>query len=72
MANLALKKALIDREIPIYKTALEAGIHPNRLSRFISGLSEARDDEKEKLSELAGKPIIELFPKTVGAESVHV
>jgi len=60
--NLSLKHALIDRKTPAYKTALEAGIYPNRLSRFITGLSEPREDEKEKLSKLLNKPISELFP----------
>jgi len=60
--NIKLKFALIERGIPAYKTSIEAGIHPNRVSKFIAGLATPNDQEKEKLSQILGKPIHELFP----------
>jgi len=62
--NLALKHALIDRQVPDYKTAQAVGINYTRLSKFIYGLANPREDEKRRLSEILGKPIDELFPPT--------
>ncbi len=67
--NLALKHALIDRQVPEYKTAQEAGIHYSRLSKFIYGLVSPSDDEKNRLSQVLGKPIKELFPSELESNS---
>lgn len=61
--NLSLKKALIDKMQPAYKTAIAAGINPNKVSRFISGLSEPNQEERKILSKVLGKPESDLFPK---------
>jgi|APSaa5957512535_1039671.scaffolds.fasta_scaffold493252_1 hypothetical protein len=60
--NLSLKHALIDRRTPAYKTAFEADIHPNRLSRFITGLSRPHEEEKVRLAKVLELPVSELFP----------
>jgi len=60
--NLNLKKSLIDRGIPAYRTAMEAGINPNRVSKFICGLAKPTQSEMEVLAKLLNKPIDDLFP----------
>lgn len=60
--NLSLKKALIDRRVPAYRTAQECGINPVQVSKFISGLAHPTETEKSKLAEILEKPIDEIFP----------
>ena len=43
--NIPLKVALVERGTPAYKTAIEIGIHPNKLSKFISGLAEPTPED---------------------------
>jgi hypothetical protein len=61
--NLSLKFALVAYPEPAYRVAMRVGMNPNRLSRLVVGLSSPKNEEKEKLSELLGKPVLELFPK---------
>ncbi len=60
--NIPLKVALVETGQPAYKTALEVGIHPNKLSKFISGLQNPTDAEKESLSRILNRSVSELFP----------
>jgi len=60
--NLELKLELIRRRIPAYQTAKDANILPNRVYRFVAELSQPSQDEKERLSQVLGRPADELFP----------
>ena len=60
--NLALKHALIDRQVPEYKTAQDAEIHYSRLSKIIYELANPTREEKQRLSTILDRPIQELFP----------
>ena len=60
--NIRLKVALVERGIPAYKTAIEANIHPNKVSKFISGLQDPTKSEKERLASVLNRSIADLFP----------
>jgi len=60
--NLALKFALVERGIPAYKTAIEADLHPNKLSKITTGIQEPTQNEKNRLAEILGRSADELFP----------
>ena len=61
--NLKLKHALINRQIPAYKSAIEAGINPNKVSKFVAELVNPTQQEKEALSRVLGCPAVDLFPE---------
>ena len=61
--NIELKKALIDRRVPAYRSAFDANLNPTKLSKFISGLAIPTKDEKERLAEVLKRPTDELFPQ---------
>ena len=63
MSNLRLKIAFHELGVPIYRTAIEGGFNPNRVSKFISGLAEPSPEEKQKLATILDRPIKELFPE---------
>ena len=63
--RLQLKISLWERGVPAYKTAFEAGIHPNKVSKIIHGLAEPTPEEKLKLASILNKPVNELFPEEV-------
>ena len=65
--NLPLKVALVERETPAYKTAMAVGIHPNKLSKFISGLQVPTQEEKKRLAKILNRTIDELFPEPLVA-----
>ena len=60
--NLSLKFALVAYPDPAYRVAFKVGMNPNRLSRFVIGLSSPSEEEKESLARVLGKPAKELFP----------
>ena len=60
--NLALKFALLERGIPAYRTAIEANLHPNKLSKFITGLQEPTEEEKQRIAGILQRPVADLFP----------
>jgi len=60
--NIPLKVALVERGTPAYKTALEVGIHPNKLSKFIAGIQDPTKSEKESLARILNRSVSELFP----------
>ena len=62
--NLPLKFALIKRGKPAYKTGLEAGIEPTRLSKIISEVLAPTEMEKGRLADILGQSVEELFPKS--------
>ena len=61
--NLSLKIALVARGVPSYITAKEVGISPNKLSRFVMGISCPNEQEKKVLSKILDKTVRELFPE---------
>jgi hypothetical protein len=61
--NTSLKKAFIDDGRPIYKSAIAAGINPNKVSKFICELSKPTDEEKERLARELKRSADELFPE---------
>ena len=63
--NLLLKIALIERRTPQYRTAMEADIRPDKVSKFISGLANPSTEEKQRLSQVLGKPVADLFPSSL-------
>lgn len=63
--NIALKKALIERGQPAYKTGFQTGINPTKISKFIMGLASPTKDERRRLSRALGKPEKHLFPEAV-------
>ena len=65
--NIQLKVALIERGTPAYKTAMAVDIHPNKLSKFISGLQDPTQKEKENLAKILNRPITDLFPSSTDA-----
>ena len=60
--NMTLKLALVERGLPAYKTAWEAGINPIKVSKIISGLQEPTEAEKEDLARVLKRPVDILFP----------
>ena len=60
--NLSLKFALVAYPATAYQVAFKIGMNPNRLSRFVTGLSSPSDEEKECLARVLGKPVKDLFP----------
>ena len=61
--NLPLKIALVARGVPSYITAKEVGISPNKLSRFVMGISYPNGQEMVMLSKILDKTVQELFPE---------
>jgi len=61
--NLPLKVALVERGTPAYRTAMAIGIHPNKLSKFISGIQDPTKEEKERLANILNRAVDELFPE---------
>ena len=59
--NLALKHALIDRQVPFYKSAQDSDVHYSKLSKIIYGLVNPTEEEKERLAAILGKPKEKLF-----------
>ncbi len=59
---LELKKAFLDLEVPIYKTAIRAGVNPNKASKIIHELAKATPQERASLSRVLNRPAAELFP----------
>ena len=60
--NLALKHALIDRQVPFYKSAQDSDVHYSKLSKIIYGLVNPTKEEKERIAETVGKTVPEIFP----------
>ena len=60
--NLALKFALVAYPDPAYRVAFKVGTNPNKLSRFVTGLSSPTEEERESLARVLGKPAKDLFP----------
>ena len=69
--NIQLKVALVERGQPAYKTAIEADLHPNKLSKFTTGIQEPTQNEKNRLAEILGRSADELFPQPNLTESNH-
>ena len=57
--NLKLKQALAGHKA--YKVAKQIGVHHSTISKFISGLQEPTEEQKEKLAKVLGKSVEELF-----------
>ena len=66
-ANLALKLALVAHQTPAYRVALQIGIAPDRLSKFISGLAHPTESEKQTLAKILNRSEDEIFPPRVQA-----
>jgi len=62
--NIGLKKALIDRGVPDYRSAYDANLNSTKLSKIIIGLVIPTQDEKERLAAICKRPVDELFPST--------
>lgn len=60
--NIPLKVALIEQGTPAYKTAMAVGIHHTTLSKFISGIQDPTQEEKENLAKTLNRPVTDLFP----------
>ena len=60
--NIELKKALLEREVPDYRSAIDANLHPTKLSKIIIGLVTPTQDEKERLAKICKRHVDELFP----------
>jgi len=71
--NLTLKKASIEKSFltgrPEYSLAIEAGITPDRYSKFITGMLKPRKEEREGIARVLNRPVSELFPES-GASHV--
>ncbi len=64
MKNIELKKALLERRVPDYHSAIDANLNPTKLSKIISGYTIPTQDEKERLAEVLQRPANELFPES--------
>jgi len=62
--NIELKKALLEREVPDYRSAIDANLNPTKLSKIIIGLVIPTQDEMERLAAICKRPVDELFPKS--------
>ena len=64
MSTTPLKHALVDHDEPAWRVALKTdNISEVRLSKLASGRAVPRDEEKDALSDVLGKPVQELFPE---------
>ena len=61
--NLALKLALTEHPVPQYRVALELGVAHSTISKFIAGIQQPTNAQKEKLVKILGKKECKLFPK---------
>lgn len=60
--NMPLKLAVVASGKPAYQIAAQLDITDTRLSKIIYGRLGPKVEEQQKLSEILGKPICELFP----------
>ena len=60
--NIALKIAIIEREITQREAAHRSGIPEVRLSQFVRGHMVPTEDERRALARVLGRPQDELFP----------
>jgi hypothetical protein len=68
--NLTLKHALLDRHVPAYVSAIDAGIrNPNKIYKITSGLVKPSEADKEGLARVLNLSVDKLFPEAT--ESVH-
>jgi len=65
---LELKKAFLDREVPIYRTCIEADVNHNKVSKIIHGLVKATPEERRRLALALNRAEGDLFPN----EAAHV
>jgi len=63
-----LKHALIDHPDPAWKVAAEVPTNEVRLSKIARGRAKATEMEMERLSEILGKRVVELFPSSEHVE----
>lgn len=63
--NIPLKVALMEREKPDYQSAIEADLHPNKLSKIINGLQKPTEEEKQRLADVLNRAVDEIFPEPV-------
>lgn len=61
--NLSLRLALAAHPERNYHVAQQAGITPDRLSKFQSGLASPKDTEKKNLADVLKRPVDEIFPR---------
>jgi len=59
--NIAVKKALIDRQVPDYRSAIDANINPTKLSKIISGLAIPTQEEKSGWQKSLSVPSMNCF-----------
>jgi lambda repressor-like predicted transcriptional regulator len=60
--NLALKIAVLKKDVSFFEISLETGIHHTRLSQISNGWATPREDEKERIAAVLGVPVVEIFP----------
>jgi transcriptional regulator with XRE-family HTH domain len=67
--NIALKVAIIEREITQREVARRAGIAEVRLSMFVRGCQVATDEEQRALAKVLRRDRSALFPEPAEAVS---
>jgi len=65
--NIALKIAIIEREITQREAARRAGIPEVRLSLFVRGLDRPSEDEEKALAKVLRRERADLFPAVAEA-----
>ena len=60
-----LKHALVDHGDPAYLVAYKMGRNDTWLSRVARGVVEPSESDKQKLSEILGRSVGELFPLSI-------
>lgn len=59
--NRPLKLAIFEKGIPAYKVAIQAGLHPCRLSQIANEIVNPSSKERTILAQVLGKTESELF-----------
>ncbi|HVM55440.1 MAG TPA: helix-turn-helix transcriptional regulator [Acidimicrobiales bacterium] len=58
-----LKVAIAIDGRPVYQVAGAAGINPSAVSKIMAGKLDPTEPVKQRLAEVLGRPVEELFPK---------
>jgi len=61
--NVALKSAIVSTGLRQYKIAQMLNMHESQLSKIVTGIRPAREDEKKQIAELFEMPVDSLFPQ---------
>jgi transcriptional regulator with XRE-family HTH domain len=61
MRNIELKVAILRSGKKAYEIAQKLGWHPTRLSQILSGVYIPTSDERDRLAEVVGVPVEDVF-----------